>query len=594
MQSHRADSRRSIFNTATSVVAGLMCWLAMAAAAHAQAGNLVANPGFEGAGVAVNECANISGTVAPGWSDNTCWDDTRPQIAYAADAASPRSGAQSQRVTLVAGSRVQFVQQMPPVTPFNAYRASVWLRGQAGMEVTLYLREAGAPYRGFGSKVVALGTDWQAFEFEGVAQASDMLLIVVAKEPGTLWIDDAAVVDAGPVAGVPPPPSAVAVPREYFGMHFNYADTSWPQTGTVPAAVRIWDAGPRLDRSGPGAQWSDINPQPGFYDWSGLDARVAAAAAKGADVVYTLGGRTPRWASSRPDAPTPYGPGSCAEPSSEALWQDWVRAIVTRYKGRIRFWEVWNEPDISFFYCGPAARLVDLSRLAKQAVSAIDPQARVVSPGFSGFEGAGALDFFLASGGARHVDAIGYHFYVAKPEDVAFNMTDVKAVLQRNGAQGLPLWNTEQGWIDLDAPLDLFSEATGAAYIARAMLLGWAWGQQRFYYYTWDSTLNQIPLTTSDRRTLSRAGVAYREAAGWMLGRTMRSVQRDGAGNYVITLADDSGALRRVMWNPDASGVAFTPPADWRAQRVRDLQGGSRSLKRRPSVGIGPSPVLFE
>jgi hypothetical protein len=49
-----------------------------------------------------------------------------------------------------------------------------------------------------------------------------------------------------------------------------------------------------------------------------------------------------------------------------------------------------------------------------------------------------------------------------------------------------------------------------------------------------------------------------------------------------------------VMWNPDADRVAFTPPADWRASRVRDLQGGSRNLRRRPSVGIGPSPVLFE
>jgi hypothetical protein len=594
MQAAHTQTRRPLFNTAFLFAVGLMCSLVMPTAARAQSPNLVSNPGFEGAGVVVNECANISGAVAPGWSDNTCWDTERPQITYAIDAAAPQSGAQSQRVTLVAGSRVQFVQALPPVAPFNAYRATVWLRAQSNMEVTLVLREAGPPYRGFGSKLVALNANWQAFEFQGVALSANMLLMVVAKEPGTLWVDDAVVVDTGPVSAVPPAPPTAAVPREYFGMHFNYADTSWPQTGTAPAAVRIWDAGPRLDGSGPGAQWSEINPQPGVFDWSGLDARVAAAAAKGADIVYTLGGRTPRWASSRPDTPTPYGPGGCAEPRTEALWQDWVRTIVTRYKGRIRYWEVWNEPDLGDFYCGPLARMVDLSRLVKQVVSDVDPAARVVSPAMSGYEGTGGLDFFLAAGGAQHVDIIGYHFYVASPEDVTFKMNAVKSVLQSSGAQNLPLWNTEQGWLDFDGSLDLLPPDTGAAYIARSMLLGWAWGLQRYYFYTWDNRNNQIPMTTSDRQTLSAAGIAYREVSGWMLGRTMQSVQRDGAGNYTITLADANGRLRRVMWNPDASGVAFTPPLDWRARQVRDLQGGTRALKRRPTVNVGPSPLLIE
>jgi hypothetical protein len=593
MQSALADASRSLFNAAITFAAGLISTVVMAATVHAQPSNLVANPGFEGAGVAQNECTNITGVVAPGWSDNTCWDTAKPQIVYGLDTARPHGGAQSQRATLVSGARVQFVQPLPAVTPSNAYRVTVWLRAETNMDVTLGLRQADAPYAGYGSKLVALSPNWQSFEFQGIASASSMLLMVLVKQPGTVWIDDAAVVDAGAVVSTPSPPAG-PVPREYFGMHFNNLDTPWPQTGAAPGSVRVWDAGPNLDNSGSSSQWADVNPQPGVYDWSGLDARVAAAAARGADVIYTLGGRTPRWASSRPDTPTPYGPGGCAEPSSEALWQEWVRAVVTRYKGRVRYWEVWNEPDLDGFYCGPASRLVDLTRLAKQVVAAVDPAARLVSPSMSGFEGAGGLDYFLAAGGGAYVDIIGYHFYVNKPEDVTLTMLNVKAVLERYGAQNLPLWNTEQGWFDGDPPLDLLPPDTGAAYLARSMLLGWAWGQRRYYFYTWDNRFSQIPLTTADRQTLAAAGVAYRTVSGWMLGRTMQSVVRDSAGNYIVTLADASGALRRVIWNPDASGVAFTAPADWRAQRVRDLQGGSRGLRRRPSLGIGPSPVLFE
>jgi hypothetical protein len=594
MQSTRAGARRSLFNRALSSASGLIAALAFATAVHAQPANLTSNPGFEGAGALSNECANISGVVAPGWSDNTCWDTARPQVSYALDAAAPHGGAQSQRVSLLSGSRAQFAQYLPAVKPLNAYRATVWLRAQTDMEVTLALRQAGPPYSGYGNKLALLTANWQAFEFEGVASADSMVLLIIAKQPGTFWIDDAVVVGAGAVASTLPSPPAGPVPREYFGMHFNELDSPWPQTGEAPGAVRIWDAGPNRDNSGAGAQWTEINPQRGVYDWSGLDARVAAAAARGADVIYTLGGRTPRWASSQPDTPTPYGLGQCAEPSSEALWQDWVRAVVTRYKGRIRYWEIWNEPDLPDFYCGRAGRLVDLSRLAKEVINAVDPAARVVSPAMSGFEGVGALDAFLAAGGGAFVDIIGYHFYVDKPEDISFKALALKAVMERYGAQKLPLWNTEQGWIDTNLPVDVLPEARGAAYVSRSVLLAWAWGQQRHYYYTWDNPYIQIPMTTSDRQTLSAAGAAYREVTRWLLGSTMQSVQRDGAGNYIVTLIDAGGVQRRVMWNPDADGVPFTPPAEWRTRRVRDLQGGSVSLRRRSSTRLGASPVMFE
>ena len=43
----------------------------------------VANSSFEGSYLALNECANITGVVAPDWADNTCWDTNHPVINYA-------------------------------------------------------------------------------------------------------------------------------------------------------------------------------------------------------------------------------------------------------------------------------------------------------------------------------------------------------------------------------------------------------------------------------------------------------------------------------------------------------------------------------
>jgi hypothetical protein len=62
---------------------------------------VIANPGFEGNYAPVSECANITGEVAAGCTDNTCWDATQPLINYTRDGANPHGGAAAQKITLV-------------------------------------------------------------------------------------------------------------------------------------------------------------------------------------------------------------------------------------------------------------------------------------------------------------------------------------------------------------------------------------------------------------------------------------------------------------------------------------------------------------
>lgn len=376
-------------------------------------------------------------------------------------------------------------------------------------------------------------------------------------------------------------------------MHFNRLDTSWPRVGGAIGAVRIWDAGDNRNGSGVGSQWSEINGAAGNYDWSGLDARVAAALANNADVVYTLGGRTPQWASLRPNANSPYGAGQCAEPKNDMLWQDWVRTIATRYKGKIKFWEVWNEPDLADFYCGSPDKLVDLARQVNLVVKQVDPTNRVLSPGFSGYAGEGYLDYYLSAGGAQYADILAYHFYVDTPEDnTNWRLTNILSTIRRYGVQSKPLWNTEQGWIEIPNPTPIL-QPTAAAYVARSYLLNWAYGVSRYYYYTWDNQWNRFQFVQADGVTLTQAGIAYREVAKWMTGNVMESLSSDVNGTYVATLRDSSGKKLRALWNPRQT-TQFSLPATWRVNRQRNLQGVTADLSGRTSVAIGDSPLLLE
>jgi hypothetical protein len=553
----------------------------------------VANPGFEGTYNVVRECANITGAVAPGWGDNTCWDGARPIINYARDAVNPHGGSASQKITLVSGNRVQFAQFLGvPTEAGKRNIISYWMRAQAPMYATVMLRQSNAPYAVYASKLMKLGTAWQRYEFEALTRTEDTGLFILADKPGTFWIDDFDMQTAATTEANPSPPSGT-VPRVHFGMHFNQADTPWPQVGNAIGAVRIWDAGGNKNGSGVAAQWSEINGASGSYDWSGLDARVAAAAARGADVLYTLGGRTPQWAALQPNASSPYGPGQCSEPKADQVWQDWVRAIGTRYKGKIKHWEIWNEADLPDFYCGTPERLASLTQQAHSVLKQIDPANQVLSPSLAGFGGPGLLDFLFAQGAGAYIDIVSYHFYVDQPEEaVVVRVPNVKALMRRYGLQSKPLWNTEQGWIEIPNPAPI-PQATAVAYVARSYILPWAYGVSRFYYYTWDNQWNQFAFTQPDRTTLTSAGVAYREVAAWMTGKTMQSLSIESNGVYIATLRDAANQAQRILWHPKQS-VQFTLPSAWGATRQRDLAGTVADLSGRTSVSVGPAPVLLE
>lgn len=73
------------------------------------------------------------------------------------------------------------------------------------------------------------------------------------------------------------------------------------------------------------------------YDVSRWDQLIDAAAAQGIRVELTLTGPSPRWA-------TPHGRGGPFAPRLSD-WHEFVRRMVTHFKGRVSRYEIWNEPN---------------------------------------------------------------------------------------------------------------------------------------------------------------------------------------------------------------------------------------------------------
>lgn len=380
-------------------------------------------------------------------------------------------------------------------------------------------------------------------------------------------------------------------PRDRIGVHIHRAvKTPWPDAPI--GAWRLWDAG---------VSWRDMERRRGDIDFNRLDLWVRLAETKGAEVVYAFG-VTPRWASARPDEAGAYGEGSAAEPASIEDWRNFVRAVATRYKGRIRVYEVWNEPNWKNFYTGSWATMADLTREVARIVKEIDPGARIVLPALASADGLTRIDALLATGVANHVDVIGYHFYTGhRPPEVMFDMVQkLKSSLDRAGVRDKPIWNTEFGWLVQGAGRTIdpavagfskkdpvYSEAMAASFLARAIFILESQGVSRSFFYAWDNESMGAfdPKTEQIKPSFPialRAVDRWRQGHRWHCERQLHEVFcRDAAAPGVAiawTVADEFDLSRlKAQWSS----------VETMSERVVDL------ATYNGQTGFGPGPFLL-
>jgi hypothetical protein len=368
------------------------------------------------------------------------------------------------------------------------------------------------------------------------------------------------------------------VDAAYFGMHVHHAanGTAWPAVEF--ADWRLWDAG---------VAWPQLEPQRNQWDFALLDHYVHIAAEHHVEILLTLG-LTPAWASAHPNEPSAYGHGNAAEPRDLRDWQDYIRTVVTRYKGVIHNYEIWNEPNVKGTFTGSGAAMLELARSAFEVVKAVDSAAIVVSPSATAESGVAWLDDFLERGGCRYSDVIGYHFYVtpAAPEAMVSLISKVKKSLRTRGCTTKPLWNTESGWAQ---PKHFSSASEAAGYLMRSYVLNWLMGVDRCYWYAWDNhSWSTLDLTTRDG-AITAAGGAYGVIRKWLLGSVVRSCNRERSGIWICQLEGEK-VRGQILWS-DRNQAMFRIPSSWKPGQETNWLGAV-SVPRN-SVVVTSTPILL-
>jgi len=315
--------------------------------------------------------------------------------------------------------------------------------------------------------------------------------------------------------------------------------------------------------------WEDIEkPLKGqYYDvmykkvtWEKYDRIVDLAREYGIEVIARLD-HPPAW--TRYDG---RARGDFAPPDNYDDYGDFVATVVARYRGKIRFYQLWNEPNIYPEWGEQDVNARDFTRLLKigyTRAKAADPDCVIISAGLAQTvdESGKNMSELIFLQEMYDVGARGYFDILAVqdyglwsgPGDrrVEYDQINfsrpimVREIMVKNGDARTPIWAMETGWNAQprefkDAPFGRVSEARQALYApkgyARAKnewpwmggLMYWFWKRatdleknQSFYYFRMsEPNFTTLPVYDSMREYIPTARyvpIGFRSTSHWAM-----------------------------------------------------------------------------
>ncbi|MFA7237134.1 MAG: hypothetical protein WC058_09735 [Phycisphaeraceae bacterium] len=361
-----------------------------------------------------------------------------------------------------------------------------------------------------------------------------------------------------------------------------------------------WD---RLHDTGYWQKWDRVQPD-GKDSWNFHDDWINARRKDGFTLLANLESM-PKWVprKSEPEVPPYFCQIKVFNEQTLPLWEEYCRRMAEHYKGRVDYFEIANEPQMSGT---TAEQYVQALRIAYHAIKAVNPRAVVVGMGGM-VAGSGLIADSLKLGAGGFCDAISIHGYnlttwatVDGPETLQRTVRAMRDLLKANGApENMPIWDSETGWgspwsytkfysgsqVDVP-PLDharmLAKSVAGvkAAGLARVM-----------YYAMFDDNFAQdthhfrmCSMNDTMRMPMQPMAVAIAMLEGREFVRQDMADKDNGIVHLVFA---GRGATVKMMWTPTGTGDVTCPA---QAKQVLNMWG--REIK--PVAGqlkLSSSPI---
>ena len=192
--------------------------------------------------------------------------------------------------------------------------------------------------------------------------------------------------------------------------------------------------------------WDAIEKSPGTYDWKFWDMLVQESQSAHIELIPYVA-YTPRWAAVKQEE------FWSQPPRDPMVYANFMRTIAARYRGKIRVWEIWNEPDNKDYWQGSVEGFAQLVKDAAVELRKADPSLVLVLGGMSRGPGTFFQTLMADYQIAGYVDVIAMHAYPESwgEERAETSLIDwlqqMAAIVQREGL-GDDFWLNEMGYAD--------------------------------------------------------------------------------------------------------------------------------------------------
>ena len=169
--------------------------------------------------------------------------------------------------------------------------------------------------------------------------------------------------------------------------------------------------------------WRRTEKERGVYDFEWIDSIVDNLIARGLEPWVCLCYGNPLYTDF---AEKIFGSVKCPPLGEDARrgWVNYVTATVEHFKDRVKFWEIWNEPELGWkHYFEEVRENYDMTLNAREyaqfgidtsrAIKAVDPDAKVVGFALAHTRAPYFVNTAFRAGLAEHLDYVSFHLYSA-------------------------------------------------------------------------------------------------------------------------------------------------------------------------------------